>query len=104
MDNFDILVWDLIKKVPKGKVVTYKSLALKLNTNNFRRIGLACKKSPGFEKGVPCHRVVSSNGFLHGFNKGLERKKFLLEKEGFVLKKVNDDFKIVDFENKLFKL
>ncbi len=106
--EFDIKVWSIIKKIPRGKIVTYKMIAEKLNTKNYRRIGLACKRSPGIKKGIPCHRVVNSKGYLHGFNTGIKEKKLLLEKEGIKLKRKKTknkiDYKIKDFENKLFKL
>jgi methylated-DNA-[protein]-cysteine S-methyltransferase len=30
---------------------------------------------------VPCHRVIGSNGSLTGYAGGLDRKRFLLERE-----------------------
>ena len=30
---------------------------------------------------VPCHRVISSNGKLNGYNGGVEKKEFLLKLE-----------------------
>ncbi len=108
MNDFDRKVWNVIKKVPRGKIVTYKMIGEKSKTKSYRRIGLACKRSPGMKKGIPCHRVVNSKGFLHGFNTGIEEKKVLLQKEGIKLeeKKIKDkiDYKIINFENKLFKL
>ena len=35
---------------------------------------------------VPCHRVIGANGSLTGYGGGLERKRWLLEHEGVVLK------------------
>ncbi len=114
--EFDIKVFELIKKIPKGKITTYKEITKKLNTKNYRRIGLSCKKSPGIKKGIPCHRVVNSKGYLHGYNKGLKQKNELLKKEGIKTKKVKIknnknisektnykiDYKIIDFEKKLW--
>jgi methylated-DNA-[protein]-cysteine S-methyltransferase len=31
---------------------------------------------------IPCHRVVASDGSLHGYGGGLDRKRWLLEHEG----------------------
>lgn len=78
-------VYVLCKKIPKGKVTTYKEIAIALNTKAYQAIGQALKKNPF--KDVPCHRVVSSTGHLHGFKgkrngKELNEKKVLLEKEG----------------------
>ena len=47
---------------------------------------------------VPCHRVVDSKGYLHGFAHGLKRKAELLKNEGIKVK----DYKIVDFKKRLF--
>lgn len=84
-------VYALCKQIPKGKVTTYKVLAEALNTKAYQAIGQALKKNP-FAPNVPCHRVVSSTGHLHGFKgkrkgKAIEEKKLLLEKEGIQIEK-----------------
>ena len=56
----------LLKKVPKGKVTTYKEMARALNTKAYRAIGQALKRNP-FSPKVPCHRIVSSSGFIGGY-------------------------------------
>lgn len=83
-------VYTLCKKIPTGKVTTYKNIALKLNMKAYQAIGQALKKNP--YKEVPCHRVVSSTGHLYGFKgkrsgKELEEKRMLLEKEGIKINK-----------------
>ncbi len=104
--KFQDKVYELCKKVPKGKVTTYKILAEKLGTKAYRAIGNAMNKNPyGMlscaGKGmVPCHRVVASNGNLHGFAHGIKKKAELLKKEGIMVK----DFKIINFDKVLFKL
>ena len=103
--KFHQKVYGLCKKIPKGKVTTYKILAEKLGTKAYRAVGNAMNKNPyGIlsckgKNMVPCHRVVSSSGHLHGFAHGLKKKAELLEKEG--IKVVKD--KVVDFEKVLFK-
>lgn len=99
--TFNEKIWELTKKVPKGKVTTYRILAEKLGTRAYRAVGAAMNKNPcgllscGYSgEMVPCHRVVASDGHLHGFAHGLKKKKELLEKEGI---KVKDD-RVVDFE------
>jgi len=83
--KFNEKVWNLCKKIPYGKVTTYKILAERLNTKAYRAVGNALNKNPYWPK-VPCHRVVGSDGHLTGFASGLSRKKQLLEKEGIVVK------------------
>lgn len=84
-------VYALCKQIPKGKVTTYKAIAEKLNTKAYQAIGQALRKNPSAPL-VPCHRVVSSTGNLHGFKgkrkgKALEEKKLLLEQEGVRVEK-----------------
>ena len=62
-------------------MVTYKEIAQTLGSRAYRAVGRACNRSPGMPR-VPCHRVVASDGRLHGFASGLENKKNLLESEG----------------------
>ena len=103
--NFNQKIYNLLKKVPKGKVTTYKALAEAAGTRAYRAVGNAMNKNPyGIlncrgKSMVPCHRVVASSGHLHGFAHGLKKKKELLEKEGIKIK----DNKIVDFEKVLFR-
>jgi len=104
--QFNEKIYALLKKVPKGKVTTYKILAEAAGTKAYRAVGNAMNKNPNGilnckgKNMVPCHRVVDSKGHLHGFAHGLKKKKELLEKEGV---KVRND-KIVDFEKVLYRL
>ena len=98
-------VYALCRKIPKGKVTTYKILAEKLGTKAYRAVGAAMNRNPygilncNGKNMVPCHRVVASNGNLHGFAHGLKKKAELLERE--CIKVVTN--KIADFEKVLFK-
>ena len=102
--SFNQSIYDLLKKVPKGRVTTYKILAEAAGTKAYRAVGNAMNKNPyGIlnckgKNMVPCHRVVASNGHLHGFAHGLKRKAELLRKEGI---KIKDNI-IIDFEKVLF--
>lgn len=103
--SFNEKIWKLCKKVPKGKVTTYKLLAEAAGTKAYRAVGNAMNKNPnglltrGYgEKMVPCHRVVGSSGDLVGFAHGLKKKTELLRKEGIKVKKN----RIVDFERVLY--
>ena len=98
-------IWELAKKIPKGRVATYKILAEAAGTKAYRAVGAALNKNPygilqcKTNKMVPCHRVVGSNGHLHGFANGLKKKKELLEKEGIKI----ENNKIIEFEKVVFK-
>ena|SRR3989338_1984394 len=103
--SFNKKVYSLLKKVPKGKVTTYKILAEALGTRAYRAVGNAMNKNPyGIlnckgKNMVPCHRVVDSKGHLHGFAHGLKKKAELLEKEGIKIK----NNQIVEFGKVLFR-
>jgi methylated-DNA-[protein]-cysteine S-methyltransferase len=90
--------YKLVKKVSAGKLVTYKSLANKLNSNAYRVVGTAMKNNTN--KKVPCHRVIKSNGEIGNFNKGQKAKIYLLKKEGIPIFKN----KIPNFQKFLYKL
>lgn len=92
-------VWRLLKKIPRGKVSTYKEIAIALgNPLAARAVGNACNKNP-FAPKVPCHRVVKSNGELGGFANGVSKKKFLLLREGIKVK----NNKALDFDKVCLK-
>lgn len=95
--SFNKKVWNLTKKIPRGKVTTYKILAEKLGTRAYRAVGNAMNKN-SCAPIVPCHRVVDSKGHLHGYAHGLKKKAELLRKEGIKIK----NNKVVDFEKHLF--
>ena len=75
----------LLKKIPRGKVVTYKELARVCQTSP-RAIGriMAGNADP---LGFPCYKVVGSDGALCGYSGhgGLSGKKKLLELDGIRL-------------------
>jgi len=84
--NFSDKVYILCKKIPKGKVTTYKVIGkiLKGKGQIYRAVGRALNKNPYSD--VPCHRVILSSGRLGGFNKGLKNKAKLLKREGIEIK------------------
>ena len=85
--KFQIKVWKYLKTIPKGKVLSYKQVAIAINRpKSSRAVANACSKNPYSPK-VPCHRVIKSDGSLGGFSApgGIKAKKKLLKKEGFLL-------------------
>jgi methylated-DNA-[protein]-cysteine S-methyltransferase len=80
--NLSQRVYELVAKVPKGKVVTYSELARAVGRPTASRaIGQILNKNPN-PVVVPCHRVVKSNGNVGGYALGTARKLSLLEDEG----------------------
>ncbi len=92
-------VYDLLSKIPKGKVTTYGEIARKLKTKAYRGVGQIVGANPNAPK-VPCHRVVRSDGGISGYAFGVDKKIALLKSEGIAVK----NGKIVDFADKFFKL
>ena len=86
--SFNSRCYNLLRKVPKGKVTTYKALANALNTKAYRAVGNAMNKNP-YAPVVPCHRVINSNGELGGFASGLDNKIKMLKSENVVIGKNN---------------
>ena len=81
MTEFKQKVFAIVKKIPKGQVLTYQEIAVKLgNTKLARAVGNALNKN--FNPKVPCHRVVRSSGQVGGYNRGSLNKIRLLKKEG----------------------
>ncbi|HEU4482939.1 MAG TPA: MGMT family protein [Nitrososphaeraceae archaeon] len=89
-------VYDLLRKIPAGKVTTYGALAKALgNPSASRIIGRILGQNPNPIK-VPCHRVVMSDGKLGGYAYGTAKKRELLEKEGlYFTNGIISDFKNV---------
>ena len=85
MSEFLARVLELVSKIPKGKVATYKELARALGSPRAcRAVGNALAKNPHPVK-VPCHRVVRSDGKIGGYGGnrlGSKSKARLLVDEG----------------------
>ncbi|NJN17295.1 MAG: bifunctional DNA-binding transcriptional regulator/O6-methylguanine-DNA methyltransferase Ada [Oscillochloris sp.] len=78
---FQRQVWEQLRLIPYGETRTYAQIARALNKPGAARaVGRACATNP-VSIIVPCHRAVGSDGKLHGFRWGLNRKQALLELE-----------------------
>jgi methylated-DNA-[protein]-cysteine S-methyltransferase len=83
---FQRKVWTALSKIPVGTTTSYGALAAQLGmAQAVRAVGHANGSNP-ISVVVPCHRVIGANGSLTGYGGGLERKQWLLEHEGVVLK------------------
>jgi methylated-DNA-[protein]-cysteine S-methyltransferase len=75
-------VYNMLLKIPVGKVSTYGDIAKALGMPHAARlIGQILHENPN-PVVVPCHRVVHSNGKIGGYAYGSEKKRKLLEEEG----------------------
>ena len=94
-DSFYHRVYEVVKKIPHGRVTTYGAIANYLGaTGSARMVGWAMNAASKMED-VPAHRVVNRNGLLSGKHHfpGTFAMQQLLEEEGV---NVADD-KVVDF-------
>lgn len=84
-------VWEILKNIPYGEVITYNDIAKELAKQkgikkmSAQAVGGAVGHNP-ISIIIPCHRVVGSNGSLTGYAGGIKKKIYLLEHE-----KVNMD-------------
>ena len=92
--NFNERVYEIVRRVPKGKVISYGQVAfLAGSPRGARAVGWALHRNPypwvmGGENPVPCHRVVNREGRLapeFAFG-GPEEQRRLLEGEGVVVR------------------
>lgn len=80
--GFFAQVFEIVSKIPEGKVTTYGQIAQALGTKDARRVGWALHANQSIA--VPCHRVVNSTGRLapgFAFDGHLEQKR-RLQREG----------------------
>ena len=79
--DFQIKVWEQVKKVHFGETLSYLEIAKQTGSkNNTRAVGLANGKNP-IPIIIPCHRIIGVNGKLTGYAGGLGKKRWLLQHE-----------------------
>ena len=85
--KFQLKVWNLLKKIPKGTVKTYSEVAKAIGKPlAVRAVANAIAKNP-YPIQIPCHRVIRSDGSLGGYSGvgGVKKKKNLLKREGIIV-------------------
>ncbi|MCX7728180.1 MAG: MGMT family protein [Bacteroidia bacterium] len=89
MNEFYLKVYEIVRKIPKGRVTTYGAIAQCLGANRSARlVGYAMNLSHQFDPTIPAHRVVNKNGLLtgkHHFSTPTQMQE-LLEAEGIQVK------------------
>ena len=86
--NFQLKVWNYLKKIKKGKVKTYQEVAKGIGKPKaFRAVANAVGKNP-YPPKIPCHRVIRSDGSIGGYSGkgGIKKKRQLLNAEKVYLK------------------
>lgn len=80
-------VYEVVSQIPRGKVLTYKDVAILAGSPGaMRAVGMAMKTNPDTTI-VPCHRVVAADGSMHGYSGqgGVVSKLSKLKAEGVTL-------------------
>lgn len=90
MTDFQTKVIEVVKKIPKGSVLSYREVAEKAGAPGaYRAVGTIMKNN--HDPLVPCHRVIKSNGEPGKFNGGEKEKELKLLAENA---KINKNRKI----------
>jgi len=85
MNLFREKVYEVVRKIPKGKFLTYKNVAeLAGYPRTWRAVGNVLNKNR--DPKIHCHRVIKSNGRVGGYKDGQKRKIELLKKEDIKIK------------------
>ena len=97
MTEFQKRVFTALKKIPEGRVSTYRHLADYLSCNSAQAIGQALKMNPD-APAVPCHRIIKTDlsiGGYYGETSGekISKKRLLLAEEGVGF---DDEGKLID--------
>ncbi|RMH21407.1 MAG: MGMT family protein [Gammaproteobacteria bacterium] len=95
--SFQSKCYELLRRIPKGRVTTYKILAEALDSRAYRAVGHAMAVNPD-PIHTPCHRVVCSDGRTGQYAMGSDRKIALLRSEGVEIMQG----RILDFEKRLY--
>lgn len=85
MVSFREKVLRVVKKIPRGRTLTYKEVAKMAGfPRAWRVVGNVLNQNK--DPNAPCHRVVKSNREIGGYRNGSEKKIKLLQKEGIIIK------------------
>lgn len=77
-------VRDIVRKIPKGKTMSYKAVAARAGRPGASR-AVGTIMANNFLKDVPCHRVIRSDGKIGEYNRGgPDAKRKLLVSEGAI--------------------
>lgn len=80
MKSFSERVYEIVKRIPEGSTLTYKEVAVMSGRPKaFRAVGNILNKN--YDKSIPCHRVIRSDGKTGGYNRGEKLKAEILKKE-----------------------
>lgn len=73
-------LYEALMTIGRGTTITYAQLGQRIGCRSARAVGTAMAKNPLLLL-IPCHRVIGSDGALHGYAAGLPLKHHLLTLE-----------------------
>jgi len=83
--SFRKRVLAVVRRIPAGKILTYKSVARRAgNPRAYRAVGNILSRN--YDPEIPCHRVIRSDGSLGGYRGGIKEKRARLREEGVVIR------------------
>jgi methylated-DNA-protein-cysteine methyltransferase-like protein len=101
MDDLFHNVYEVVKKIPSGRITSYGAIAAYIGSPGAARmVGWAMNASHHSPEWIPAHRVVNRNGLLTGKNHfdTPETMRELLENEGIIV----EDDRILNFSERFW--
>ena len=87
--EFQLRVWEELLKIPAGKTLNYRDIAVRLGAPDASRaVGGAVGANP-VSVLVPCHRILPATGGVGNYGWGPMLKREMLEREGAALRKAS---------------
>lgn len=81
--SFTERVYKVVSKIPEGQVLSYGEVALLAgNPKACRAVGNILNRNRNPD--IPCHRVIRSDGTIGGFALGSDKKRKILQTEGYL--------------------
>jgi AraC family transcriptional regulator, regulatory protein of adaptative response / methylated-DNA-[protein]-cysteine methyltransferase len=78
---FQERVWKALQEIPAGATVSYAEIARRIGApKSVRAVAGACAAN-NLAVAIPCHRVVRNDGAVSGYAWGVDRKRFLIDRE-----------------------
>ncbi len=75
LNLFTERVLNIVSGIKKGKTMTYKEVATRAGSPGAARAVGSIMKS-NYKPGIPCHRVIRSDGVIGEYNRGGSREKY----------------------------
>ncbi|MBI2499595.1 MGMT family protein [Candidatus Woesearchaeota archaeon] len=95
--TFNGKIYEKLRLVPFGKVVSYKDLASSINSKAYRMVGRAMKLNED-PINIKCFKVVKSNGEIGNYSLGVKEKIKRLKKENIEIKNNKIDLEKYGFK------